>query len=173
MEPIDAGMATEWPQSLIWAAFATPDGATDALSRLQAARRAWRISIDNAAIIVKHEDGRIAVNEPGDRSGLQGLGRGALIGALVGVVFPPAILAATAAGAATGGLGARLRDAGFEDNALRAVANDLAPGNSLLLAVIMARWADEAEAGLKDAAYHAGQIEVTKNVADLAQLAMG
>jgi uncharacterized membrane protein len=173
MEAVDAGMVTEWPQTLIWAAFATPDGAIDALERLQAARSTWRIRIDNAAVVVKHADGSIAVNETGDRSGLRGLGGGALIGGLVGLLFPPALLAGAAVGAASGGLGARLRDAGFEDNALRAVANELAPGSSLLLAVISQQWADEAEAALKDAAYHAGQIEVTKNVADLAQFAAG
>jgi uncharacterized membrane protein len=169
MEAADVGMISEWPQSLVWAAFASTDGATDALRHLQAGRRAWRIGIDNAAVVVKHDDGRVAINEPGDHSGWQGLGRGALIGALVGVLFPPAILAGAAAGAAAGGLGARVRDAGFEDTALRAVANELAPGQSLLLAVITARWADDVEAELKDAAYHAGQIQVTKNVADLAQ----
>ena len=168
MEAADVGMISEWPQSLVWAAFASAEGAADALRRLQAGRREWRIGIDNAAVIVKHDDGRIAVNEPGDRSGLGGLGGGALIGALVGVLFPPAILAGAAAGAAAGGLGARVRDAGFEDAALRAVANELAPGQSLVLAVITARWADDVEAELKDAAYHAGQIQVTKHVADLA-----
>ena len=139
---------------------------------MQAGRHTWRIGIDNAAVVVKHDDGSIAVNETADRSGLQGLGRGpASLAGSSACCFPPAILAGAAAGAATGGLGARLRDAGFDDTALRAVANELAPGQSLLLAVITAPWADEVEAELKDAAYHAGQIEVTKNVADLAQFA--
>jgi uncharacterized membrane protein len=65
MEAVDTGMVTEWPQTLVWAAFATPDGAIDALERLQAARSTWRIRIDNAAVVVKHADGGIAVNETG------------------------------------------------------------------------------------------------------------
>ena len=100
---------------------------------------------------------------------MDGLGAGALIGGIVGLIFPPAALAAAAAGGAAGGLGARIRDAGFEDNALRAAANELRPGQSLLIAVIWHQWVDDAVRFLEQAAYRVGRAEISEQVADLLQ----
>ena len=109
MTATDKGAMSDWPQSLVWARFDTYYGAADALSQWQQGNRPWLVHIDNAAVVSKNKEGGVDINEPGDRTGLGGLGAGALIGGLVGVLFPPAILAGAAAGAATGGLGARLR----------------------------------------------------------------
>jgi len=166
MADANKGMITEWPQSLVWAAFDTATGAADALNTLQQAHRDWLINLDNAAVIVKNQDGSLELNETGDRTGLQGLGRGALIGGLVGLLFPPALAAGAAAGAAAGGLSARMRDAGFEDNALRAVANELAPGQSALLAVIRHQWVDDAVRFLDRMAYRVGRVEITQQMAE-------
>src|SRR6059058_6072313 len=123
MAETDKGMITEWPQSLVCGIFDTSYGATDALEQFKRADRAWLINIENVAVVEKNKDGGVTFNETGDRSGMDGLGRGALIGTIVGLVFPPALLGAAAAGAGAGGLLARLRDAGFNDDALRAVSN--------------------------------------------------
>src|SRR4051812_150944 len=131
MSATDTGAITEWPQSLVWAAFDTWYGAADALAALQQQpNRPWLLDVENAAIIEKNKDGGVTFNETADRTGTSGLGTGALIGGLVGMIFPPAFLASTAVGAAVGGLGAQMRDAGFEDNALRAIANELPAGSS-------------------------------------------
>jgi len=82
------------------------------------------------------------------------------------MIFPPAFLASTAVGAAVGGLGAQMRDAGFEDNALRAIANELPAGSSLLMALITHRWADELVQLLDQMAYKVGRIEVTQQMAE-------
>ena len=173
MTATEKGALTEWPQSLVWARFATYSGAADALTQWQQGNRPWLVHIDNAATVAKNQDGVVTVNETGDRTGLGGLGAGALIGGLVGLLFPPAILAGAAAGAATGGLGARIRDAGFEDAALRAVADKLQPNQSLLLAVIDHKWADEAVRVLEATAYDAGWAELNQRVADALQTATG
>lgn len=163
----DKGIITEWPQSLVWAAFDTPYGAADALDALQQADRRWLIGIENAAVVEKRQDGSVAFNETGDRSGTRGLGTGTLIGGIIGLIFPPALLASAAAGAAAGGLGARIRDTGFEDNALRAVANELAPGQSALIAVFWHQWTDDAVRFLDETAYRVGWTEITQRAADV------
>src|SRR5689334_15930672 len=98
MTATEKGALTEWPQSLVWARFATYSGAADALTQWQQGNRPWLVHIDNAATVAKNQDGVVTVNETGDRTGLGGLGAGALIGGLVGLLFPPAILAGAAAG---------------------------------------------------------------------------
>lgn len=167
MEAVDKGMITEWPQSLVWALFDTPYGAAEAVSALKEADRRWLIGLENAAVVEKNYDGKVTFNETGDRTGMSGLGTGALIGGVIGLVFPPALLASAAAGAAAGGLGARLRDAGFEDNALHAVGNELEPGQSALIAVFWHQWTDDAVRYLDDLAYRVGWTEITKQAAEL------
>jgi|SRR4051794_16258319 len=165
----EQGAITEWPQSLVWAVFDTTNGAADALAALQQADRNWLVQIEEAAVVVKNKDGGVEINEPGDRAGMSGLGAGALIGGVIGLIFPPAALAGAAAGAVAGGLGAQIRDAGFEDNALRAAANELSPGQSLLIAVIWHQWIDDAVRFLEQAAYRVGWAEISEEVAGLLQ----
>ncbi|MBL8126517.1 MAG: DUF1269 domain-containing protein [Chloroflexia bacterium] len=167
MEATDKGIITEWPQSLVWALYDTPYGAAEALAALQTADRQWLIGLENAAVVEKNYNGEVTFNETGDRTGMSGLGTGALIGGLIGLIFPPALIGSAAAGAAAGGLGARLRDAGFEDNALRAVANELAPGQSAIVAVFWHQWTDDAVRFLDDAAYRVGWMEITERAAEL------
>jgi uncharacterized membrane protein len=165
----EQGANTEWPQSLVWAVFDTTNGAADALAALQQADRNWLVQIEEAAVVVKNKDGGVEINEPGDRAGMSGLGAGALIGGVIGLIFPPAALAGAAAGAVAGGLGAQIRDAGFEDNALRAAANELSPGQSLLIAVIWHQWIDDAVRFLEQAAYRVSWAEISEEVAGLLQ----
>lgn len=167
MEATETGMITEWPQSLVWALFDTPYGAAEALSVLKEAHYQWLIDLENAAVVEKNYNGNVTFNETGDRTGMSGLGTGALIGGLIGLIFPPALLASAAAGSAIGGLGARLRDAGFEDNALRAVSNELEPGQSAIIAVFWHQWTDDAVRYLDDLAYRVGWTEITKQAAEL------
>ncbi len=169
MSASEHGSITEWPQSLVWATYDSTDGAANALTGLQRADRRWLISIENAAVVVKNEDGTVTFNEPGDRTGTSGLGAGAVIGGIVGLIFPPAIIASAAAGAAAGGLMAQVRDAGFEDNALRAVANELSPGQSALIAVVWHQWVDDVVRFLDEAAHRVGWIEISERVGDLLQ----
>jgi uncharacterized membrane protein len=165
MSTPETGTITEWPQSLVWAAFDTWYGAADAVTALKQNDRGWAIDVENVALIEKNKDGGVTFNESADRTGSSGVGTGALIGGLIGVIFPPAFLASTAAGAAVGGLGAQARDAGFEDNALRAIANEMPAGSSLLLALVTHKWADELVRFLDALAYKVGWIEVTEQMA--------
>jgi uncharacterized membrane protein len=61
----------------------------------------------DAAVVTKDDAGKVHVNkdEMATRHGAWG---GAAVGALVGILFPPAIIATTAAGAAIGGVSGHL-----------------------------------------------------------------
>lgn len=166
MSATETGAITDWPQSLVWAAFDTWYGAADALAALQQADRGWDIDVENTVLIEKNKDGGVTFNESADRTGASGVGTGALIGGLIGMFFPPAFLASTAAGAAIGGLGAQMRDAGFEDNVIRAVANEMPANSSLLLSLVTHEWADDVVQFLNDLAYKVGWIEITQQMAE-------
>ncbi len=61
----------------------------------------------DAAVVTKDDDGKVHENkdEMATRHGAWG---GAAVGALIGILFPPAIIATTAAGAAVGGVSGHL-----------------------------------------------------------------
>jgi uncharacterized membrane protein len=61
----------------------------------------------DAAVVTRDDDGKVHVNkdEMATRHGAWG---GAAVGALIGCLFPPAIIATAAAGAAVGGVGGHL-----------------------------------------------------------------
>jgi uncharacterized membrane protein len=61
----------------------------------------------DAAVITKEPDGKVKVNKD-ETSTRKGAWGGAGVGALVGILFPPSLIATAAVGAAVGGFGGHL-----------------------------------------------------------------
>ena len=131
------------------------------------------IVTDGVALVVKDADGDVQVQETGDHLGRKGVKAGAGVGLVVGLFAPP-LLAATAVGAAAGGLtakfarhrlqagiGDKLDDALppgsagviaiYEHEASDAVAGALANAIRTSTAQIDKASAEELKAGLKEA----------------------
>src|SRR3712207_1500517 len=79
-----------------------------AISGLKRMRAGGLIDIEGMAVVAKGTDGKLAVDEVGDLSGRQGATRGALVGAAIGLLFPPSLLASAIFGAGLGGIAARV-----------------------------------------------------------------
>jgi arylsulfatase len=89
----------------------------EALERLEAAVAEGHLQVEDAAVVHRDADGRIRVLQthgPGTRKGVV---RGGAIGFVVGLAVP-AVLAATALGAAAGALVAKARDRGIDGDML-------------------------------------------------------
>lgn len=136
------------PVELIVAAFADEQGAARALEQLKQAKKEKLIGIRDAAVLTRDANNTLHIKESGDMSGRKGAGVGAIVGGAIGLLFPPAVLGSAAVGAAIGGLGARLHDAGFPDEELRAIGSSLKPGTSAIVAVIEHTWVEEVESEL-------------------------
>lgn len=133
------------PVELIVAAFPDEQGAARALGQLKQAKKEELIGIRDAAVITRDASNTLHIKETGDMSGRKGAGVGAIVGGAIGLLFPPAVLGSAVVGAAIGGLGARLHDAGFPDDELRAIGSSLKPGTSAIVAVIEHKWVEEVE----------------------------
>lgn len=72
---------------------------------LQAAAKAGEANIADAAL-VENRNGEVLILQ---RDSHHGWGQGAVVGAVVGILFPPTIVGAAAVGAGGGALAARLR----------------------------------------------------------------
>lgn len=139
------GQESTAPMELIVAAFTDEQGAARALEQLKQAKKEKVIGIRDAAVITRDADNTLHIKETGDMSGRKGAGVGAIVGGAIGLLFPPAVLGAAAVGAAIGGLGAKLHDAGFPDEQLKAIGSSLKPGTSAIVAVIEHTWVEEIE----------------------------
>jgi len=130
------------------ASFDTLGGANLAVEKLEQMEKSGLLDVANAVTVSKNAEGKLDVKQVGDVSTGQGAKIGAVVGGVIGLLFPPSLLATTAIGAALGGMTAKLRsDHGDADN-IKAMAESLEPGASMLVAVVEPQWADELEEAL-------------------------
>lgn len=158
---------TEVPLQIIVAAFQEEDAADQALKALKEAKREKLISIDNAAVIKKDDDGKLHIKETADMGGGKGAGVGALVGGAIGLLAGPlGVAAGGALGAAVGGMTAKLYDGGFKDDRLRQIGTSLEPGTSAIIAVIEHRWVAELE---RELAEEGADVTTAALAADIAE----
>lgn len=139
------------PLQIIVAAFQEEDAADEALKTLKEAKKEKLISIDNAAVIRKDDDGKLHIKETSDMGGGKGAGVGVLVGGAIGLIGGPlGVAVGGALGAAVGGITAKLYDGGFKDDRLREIGSSLTPGTSAIVAVIEHRWVADLERELAE-----------------------
>ncbi|MEA3438829.1 MAG: DUF1269 domain-containing protein [Chloroflexota bacterium] len=157
------------PVQLVVAAFQDEKSAKAALNELKEAQREKLIKIEDAAVLRKDEKGKLHMHEVHDWGGGKGAVVGGLIGAAVGIIFPPGILLAGAAGALIGGLSAKLRDSGFDDNRLKKLGEGLEPGTSAIIAVVEHRWVAQVQDKLDEYAVDMFTEDISADIAEQLQ----
>ena len=130
------------------AAFDTEHMAGAALKDFQAAQRDGAIDLIDAAVIVHTAEGKVKFEETADPSGKKWAKRGAIAGGVVGLIFPPSIIASAAVAGGAGGLWGKIRDKGFKDEDLREIGDSLPPGSSAIIAIAEDRVVEQLERGL-------------------------
>jgi uncharacterized membrane protein len=106
------------------------DGAENMREKLYQLQRRELITIDDAAIAVRKENGQVKVKQAYSLVGAGALG-GSFWGLLIGVIFWMPWLG-MAVGAVTGALGGKFTDVGIDDSFIKEVANTVQPGDSAL-----------------------------------------
>ena len=110
------------------------------LNDLVKMHKAGAIELVDAAVILKETSGKLRITERAEITPAKGAKRGALVGAVIAVIFPPSLLASTAIGAIAGAVAGKMTDQGFENEMLEEIAAELDPGKSAILAVIEHVW---------------------------------
>lgn len=138
------------PIEVFVATFDNERQAGAALRDFQAMDREGSIKLVDAAVVVRGaDDGKVSFEETADPSGKKWAKRGAIAGGLVGLIFPPSILASAVVGAGGGGLWGKVRDKGFADADLKAVGESLQPGTSAIIAIAEDRMIERLQRGLE------------------------
>jgi uncharacterized membrane protein len=139
------------PIELILASFDGEQAAEAALKQLKELQKDGVINIANAAVLVKHADGRASIKETEDVRAPAGAVFGAIVGGLVGLIGGPAgVIVGAAAGAATGGMAAHSLDMGFSDKALKDIEALLPKGSSAIVALVTLEWVERVVDALED-----------------------
>jgi uncharacterized membrane protein len=136
------------PIQLFVATFDNQSQAGEALKDFQAMHKAGSIELIDAAVIVREADGKVKFEETADPSGKRWAKRGAIAGGVVGLIFPPSLLASAAVGAGAGGIWGKVRDKGFKDEDLKEIGESMEPGTSAIIAIAEDRVLEQLETGL-------------------------
>ena len=114
---------------------------------LRSAEKADYLSLDDSAVIVKDEEGKIDVKNETDRGVKIGAVGGGLLGLLLASIFFP--VAGLLVGALAGGLIGKSVDLGIDQKFVKEVADDLEPNTSAIFFVVREANPDVAVAALK------------------------
>jgi uncharacterized membrane protein len=142
------GIMTTTTVELFIAAFNGEHGAAASLKDFESAERAGAIDLIDAAVIVHTADGKVKYDETADPSGKKWAKRGAIAGGIVGLIFPPSIIAGAVVGGGAGGIWGKIRDKGFKDEDLKELGESLPPGSSAIIAIAEDRVVEQLERGL-------------------------
>ena len=139
---------SENPIQVFIASFDNEYQAKQVLDDFKSMHREGSIDLIDAAVIVHTAEGKVKFEETADPSGKRWAKRGAIAGGLVGLIFPPSIIAGAAVGGGAGGIWGKVRDKGFKDEDLKEIGERLEPGSSAIIAIAEDQVLDRLEKGL-------------------------
>jgi uncharacterized membrane protein len=135
--------------SLLVAYYDEEDAARSTLAALRIVEKPGAIRIVESALIRVDEEGKLIFTQAADRRGIRRITRGAVVGGLFGVIFPPSILAMTAVGSVAAAAWNHFRDQGFEKNLLKEIGENVSPGGAAVAAVVEDQWLAQAQSALE------------------------
>jgi len=105
------------------------------------------ISLEDAAVVIRREDGKVKVKQAQSLVGAGALG-GSFWGLLIGLLFWAPWLG-LAIGAATGALAGGMSDVGVDDKFIKEVGEKIEPGHSALFLLVIDATPDKVMEGLQ------------------------
>ena len=106
------------------------------------------ITLQDAAVVIRREDGKVKVKQAQSLVGAGALG-GSFWGLLIGLLFWAPWLG-LAIGAATGALAGGMTDVGVDDKFIKEVGDNIEPGHSALFLLVTDSTPDKVMDGLSD-----------------------
>jgi uncharacterized membrane protein len=123
---------------------ATYDGVADARQDYEEVKQAHRdgfIGEYDAAVVWKDDKGKLEIESVGEEASRKWIWAGLGAGALIGLIFPPSILASSAIGALGGAVIGRFRD-GIAERDLERIGEAITGDNAALVVVAEDRVSD-------------------------------
>ncbi|MCK4898587.1 MAG: DUF1269 domain-containing protein [Anaerolineales bacterium] len=134
--------------NLIVFTFKNETGAEEMRDALVKMQKEKLITLEDAAVVIRKQDGKVKVKQAVSLVGAGALG-GSFWGLLIGLLFWAPWLG-LAIGAATGALAGKMTDTGVDDKFIKEVGEAIEPGNSALFLLVIEATTDKVLDGLKD-----------------------
>ncbi len=164
-------VVTDYDNAVIVAAFADEDAAFSVYEALMEAEDEGALGIEGVLVVKTDDQTRVKIQKMTDHSTKTGAKWGAVGGVLLGIFFPPSIIAATVGTAAVGGVLGKVRNEWHKSEVGAALAGTLGPNESGILALVSAGDVDAVKAKMPQAkkVRSAGVDEATaQNIKDAA-----
>jgi len=149
---------------LIVLAFDSENGALEMRDKLVQMQKQHIISLEDAAVVIRKDDGKVKVKQITSLVGAGALG-GAFWGMLIGLIFWMPWLG-LAFGALGGALGGKFTDIGVDDKFIKQVGNTIEPGHSALFLLVVSATADKVSEELEGTQATVLQTSLSKEAED-------
>lgn len=144
-------VVTDYDYAVAVAAFADEDAAKAAYEALQDAESAGQLGIEGVLVVKTDENGKVKVQEMTDHSTKTGVKWGAVGGVVLGIIFPPTILASAVGFGVLGGLLGKVRNVAHKSMVSDALAGTVGPNESGIVALVKAGDLEAAKAAMPTA----------------------
>ena len=122
--------------TLIVADFNDTETAWDAYELLKSVEDGRTVELEGVIVVKRDEDGQIVVQKTTDHSTRRGLGWGVVGGVVLGVIFPPSIIASAIVLGAGGAAIGKAREVHHKKELAEELQDALEPGHSGLIALV-------------------------------------
>lgn len=116
--------------------------ANEALSHLAQLQQQMLIELDDAVVVERRDNGKIKLHQTTGSTAGRGAAGGALWGGLIGLLFFAPLLG-MAIGGATGAAAGAATDTGIDDNFMKGLGDQLAPGQAALVLLVRSATVDK------------------------------
>ena len=120
------------------AVYGTEGEAQSTLDTIKQLEDQGTLDIIDAATIERDNEGKVKVHHR-ESTTKKGAARGAVAGAVLGVIFPPSILASAVGLGALGAVIGHFRDKPFDNKDLKELGDEIQPGQAAVIAVVQDR----------------------------------
>lgn len=122
--------------TLLVADFSDTEMAWDAYELLKSAEDGRHVEIESVVVVKRGDDGTLEVQKATDHSTRRGLGWGIVGGVVLGVIFPPSIIASAAVLGAGGAAVGKARELHHRSELAAELQDAIAPGHSGIIALV-------------------------------------
>jgi uncharacterized membrane protein len=144
-----AGMiVTDYEYAVIVAAFDDIDSAKAAYEALEVAESEKELDIEGVLVVKTDDKGKIKVQEMTDHSTKTGVKWGAVGGVVLGIIFPPSIIAGAVGVGVVGGILGKIRNVAHRSQVSDLLAGTLGPDQSGIVALVKATDVDATKAAM-------------------------
>jgi uncharacterized membrane protein len=129
-------IVTDYEYAVMVAAFADEDAAREAYAVLGEAESQGKLGIEGVLVVKTDESGQVEIQEMTDHSTRTGVKWGAVGGVVLGIIFPPSILASAIGLGVVGGVLGKIRNVSHRSAVSDELAGTLGPNESGIVALV-------------------------------------